>query len=234
MAKFDQEAIEKISAIDAAEEKGSLSMPIERTQDPQTATQFTKVMEEQQLPKQGLAVDASSTNRANLSIFDHSRGQGVEASRHLSRDELLAKADAINARIEQVKEALSAENVNVKPGYKTEISNKLRHINDYLRVAIDQSGTETTATKAVAAVETEKVMPNPMQRFIGQLTHAQFQMEGLNSYLSTLGQDATKINPAAMMAIQLKIYSAQFELESLTKMLDKALEGGKTIMNIQV
>jgi hypothetical protein len=74
----------------------------------------------------------------------------------------------------------------------------------------------------------------PIDRFIGFLTHGQYQLQKLASDVQMMHLNKEEISPASMLAIQIKVGYVQQEIEFFANMLNKALESTKTIMNVQI
>lgn len=151
----------------------------------------------------------------------------VSKASRLSPEELKNQAKEIIAQIENVKTQLSKASTGVKPSYQNVLSNRLSHIDDSLRIALSKAGVEYQPPVAETSTTT-----SPAGRFINMLTNGQHQLESLTQSLNQL--DSTKLNPANLLAIQIKVGYAQQQIELFTSLLNKALESTKTIMNVQV
>lgn len=140
------------------------------------------------------------------------------------------KLQAKNAisQLENVKTQLSQAQNEIKPSYQTLLRNRLTHIDDNLKIALNKAGIEYTPPPA-----TTKETTNPIQKFIGFVTNSQHQLENLNVVVDQFNVDG-QITPANMLAIQIKMGYIQQQIELFTSLLNKALESTKTIMNVQV
>jgi hypothetical protein len=97
-----------------------------------------------------------------------------------------------------------------------------------LRIALTKAGVEYTPAEKVSPTE------NPIVKFVGYLTHAQYQLQHLGDTIEQLQLTQKELTPANMLAIQIKVGYVQQEIEFFTSLLNKALESTKTIMNVQV
>jgi DNA-directed RNA polymerase subunit F len=165
------------------------------------------------------------------SIMDEVRNlnQRVDRFSTINPKELVTQADEVINHIESIKQKLAASNVEIKPGTQTLLHNKLLHIDENLRVALSKAGVEYTPP-----VHTESKLVNPMDRFLGFLTHGQEQLKTLSHEVDLMHLNRKEISPANMLRIQIKVGYIQQEIEFFSAVLNKALESTKTIMNVQV
>jgi len=178
-----------------------------------------------------LAVPIETTARVKQSLLDEVRDlhTKVEQVGKSSPDALAGQARSLIAQIEEVKGKLSSSSVEIKGSVQTLLRNKLSHIDENLRIALDKAGVEYTNASAPS-----KNVTNPIERFLGFLTDGQFQLQHLASQLDQMNAKRQDLSPARMLAVQLKVGYIQQELELFTNLLNKALESTKTIMNVQV
>lgn len=226
MASQDN-VINKITSIEEGEQQQQIST---KSLSPEKQANFENFLEQKKIPNQVTADPQAVDQVDKKSLYDPTGDLHMSNNNLLTREELIAQADTISAKIESVKQALSAENITIKPGYKTKLGNKLDHINESLRIAVEKTAPEGTPVANAPASE----FVNPIQKFLGQMSHAQYQMDSIQTYLSSMNENQGRLNPANMLAIQMKVYGVQQEMELFTNMLNKALESTKTIMNVQV
>lgn len=138
--------------------------------------------------------------------------------------------DAIS-HIESVKTQLSQVQTEIKPSYQTLLRNRLSHIDDNLKIALNKAGIENTPSQQQTA--TVQTSQNPIHKFIDILTSSQNQLESLNTSIDSMVSKG-RLSPAGMLAIQIKMTYVQQQIELFTNLLNKALESTKTIMNVQV
>lgn len=139
------------------------------------------------------------------------------------------QAKGVIDQIEQVKDKLKTQ-TDIKPSYQTLLRNRLSHIDDNVKIALNKAGIEYTPATNVA----EAGKANPAQRFLNLLSNSQHQLENLHSTIESLSMTGAQISPANMLAIQMKMGYVQQQIELFTSLLNKALESTKTIMNVQV
>lgn len=165
------------------------------------------------------------------SLMDEVRNLNNKVDRFakITPAQLVSQADEVIRHIESIKQKLAAPNLEIKPGTQTLLQNKLLHIDENLRVALSKAGVEYTPP---AQAETKLV--NPMERFLGFLTHGQEQLKTLSHEVHLMHLNRKEITPANMLRIQIKVGFIQQEIEFFSAVLNKALESTKTIMNIQV
>ena len=159
----------------------------------------------------------------------HDLEKKVSAIHEASPDTIIQKAHGAIAQIEDVKEKLAQPNVEIKESVQTLLTNKLSHIDESLKVALNRAGSEYTAP-----VASNTSPQNPIERFLGFLTHSQYQLQQLSNDVNQMHLNKTEISPGSMLAIQIKVGYVQQEIEFFTALLNKTLESTKTIMNVQV
>ena len=182
---------------------------------------------------EGVAAAGSKKPAASKSLI-HEMGQinaNVSKMSKLSPDAIKTQAQNAISQIEQVKTKLAETQTDIKPSYQTLLRNRLSHIDDNLKIALNKAGVEYTPPPATGA---EKGKTNPIDRFIGFLTNSQHQLETLQETIEKLNITGAQLSPANMLAIQMKMGYVQQQIELFTSLLNKALESTKTIMNVQV
>ena len=165
------------------------------------------------------------------SLMDEVRNlnQKVDRFSKVSPKELVAQADEVINQLGTIKQKLKTPNLDIKPATQSVLQNKLAHIDENLRVALSKAGLEYTPGEHL---DNKKV--NPIERFLGFLTHAQSQLGSLSGELDSMHLNNKEITPANMLRIQLKVGYITQEVEFFTAVLNKALDSTKTIMNVQV
>lgn len=165
----------------------------------------------------------------NRSLMDEVRdlNQRVDSVGKTTTGDLAAQAKDLIAQIEEVKGKLVEPNLEIKDSVQTLLKNKLTHIDESLKIALNKAGVEYVAP-------TSGKLVNPIERFLGYLTHGQYQLQNMATELEHLAHAKEEISPARMLAVQIKVGYIQQELEFFTNLLNKSLESTKTIMNVQV
>lgn len=143
--------------------------------------------------------------------------------------ELIAQTQEAINKLEDIKGRLQAPEVQVKESLTPLLDSKLTHINENIRAALTKTGAEYAApTLPIAPSQ------NPVMRFLGFLTDGQYKLQTLAAEVERMHLRKEDINPAALLAVQLKVGLITQELEFFSSLLNKALESTKTIMNVQV
>lgn len=152
----------------------------------------------------------------------------VDYATRSSPGELAAQADDVVAQIDILKNKLETPDLELKGSVHTILRNKLNHIDESLKAALDRVGVEYKPPEKPTS------LAKPIDRFLGLLTHSQNQLETLSEDVRIMAMKNRELSPANMLLIQVKVSQVQQEIELFTSMLNKALESTKTIMNVQV
>ncbi len=114
---------------------------------------------------------------------------------------------------------------------QTLLKNKLTHINDNLRIALNKAGVEYALPNENPTAQN---LLNPVDRFLGLLTNGQYQLQNLSAELEHMSTAGVQLSPANMMAIQIKVNQVTQQIELFINLLNNAIQSTKTIMNVQV
>lgn len=219
-------ALEKIDKIK------KISSKLERAQQIQEPNKdyFEALMKQKSVSTEkteGLSDEAAEASKATL--FDEAKNlnQRKEIATRSAPSELVARAEDVIAQIDTLKTKLETPDLDIKSSVQTLLRNKLNHIDESLKVALDKTGSEYVKP------ERSEGMSKPIDRFLGLLTRSQNQLETLASDVKAMTVE-NELSPASMLLIQIKVAKVQQEIELFTSMLNKALESTKTIMNVQV
>jgi hypothetical protein len=112
--------------------------------------------------------------------------------------------------------------------------NKLEHVDTNIRIALSKAGVETKELAHPGVTPVGAPSQNPISRFLGLLTDGQYKLQTLATEVDRWHLNKQEINPATMLAVQIKVNYITQELEFFSSLLNKALESTKTIMNVQV
>lgn len=172
--------------------------------------------------------EAIASNK-NPSLMDQIKdvNRRVDMIKRVNPKDLVAQAQEVIGKIEDIKQKLSTPNLELKKSVQGLLKNKLSHIDDSLRIALTKAGVEYKVPNKA------DVSANPIERFLGYLTNGQAQLQNLTTDVQTFAA-SKELSPAVMLAVQVKVGYIQQELEFFTNLLNKALESTKTIMNVQV
>jgi hypothetical protein len=153
----------------------------------------------------------------------------VDAISKASPAEISGQAQQLIAEIDLINKKFAPHAQSpITPSYNALLKNRLSHIDDTLKIALSKAGLEYTAPVQPTGTG------NPIEKFLGYLTHGQYQLEHLGSAIAQVQGKGMEVTPADMLAIQVKVNQIQQELEFFTNVLNKALESTKTLMNVQV
>ena len=144
-------------------------------------------------------------------------------------DSLTAQTQNVISQIDQIKESLQIRILQLKGSVQTLMNSKLEHIDESLKAALENLG--SSEYKSPVALPS---MANPLERFIGFLTHSQYHLDHINDDVASLALNGKELSPAAILAVQVKVTMVGQQLEFFTSCLNKALESTKTVMNVQV
>jgi hypothetical protein len=178
------------------------------------------------------SIEIRSPEGQKSSLMDQVRelNNKVESVSKASPDVLVAQTQEVIKKIEDVKTQLASPDLQLKDSVQNLLKNKLSHIDDSLKVVMNRAGLEYTPQAAGG----QTGLIAPIERFIGFLTHGQYQLQKLASDVQMMHLNQEEISPASMLAIQIKVGYIQQEVEFFANMLNKALESTKTIMNVQI
>lgn len=154
----------------------------------------------------------------------------VDLASKATPEQLVAQTHEVIKQIEQVKTQLVSPDLQLKDSVQNLLKNKLSHIDESLKVVMNRAGLEYTPQNPGANTG----ITNPIERFLGFLTHGQYQLQRLADDVHMMHLNRENLSPASMLAIQIKVGYVQQEIEFFTSMLNKALESTKTIMNVQI
>lgn len=176
-----------------------------------------------------LPVETQAKPRSSLMDEVRDLHTKVEQAGKSSPETLSGHARDLIAQIEEVKTKLATSNVEIKGSVQTLLKNKLSHIDENLKIALDKAGVEYSAQPVAS-----NNLTNPVERFLGFLTNGQYQLQNLSAQLDHMSTSGEQLSPARMLAVQIKVGYITQELELFYNLLNKALESTKTIMNVQV
>lgn len=165
------------------------------------------------------------------SLFDEVRhlNRSVDQVKTATPERLAVQAKEVIAQIDDLKTKLETKDLDIKSSVQRILRNKLDHIDDSLKVAMDKAGLEYTPEPKI-----DVSLQTPINRFLGFLTNGQEQLKTLGLEVESMHLNNKQLSPANLLAIQIKVGYIQQELEFFTSLLNKALESTKTIMNVQV
>lgn len=181
---------------------------------------------------EGVSATGSKKSAGSTSMIDEAGKVNTNTANvsKVSPEGIKAQTKQVMSQIEQVKTQLSQAKGDIKPSYQTLLRNRLSHIDDNVKIALNKAGIEHTPPHVVA----EAGKSNPIQKFMGYLTNSENELANLHSTIENLSMTGKEISPANMLAIQMKMGYISQQVELFTSLLNKALESTKTLMNVQV
>lgn len=152
----------------------------------------------------------------------------VESASRSNPKNIAVQATELIAQLDELKSKLATPNIELKSSVQNLLKNRLSHIDESLKIALNKAGVEYVPPPE------QKNLSTPIERFLGYITDAQAQLQSLGGDVEKIALKKGEISPADMLAIQVKVGYIQQEVEFFTSLLNKALESTKTIMNVQV
>lgn len=149
------------------------------------------------------------------------KAQGPEAIKKQAQETI--------SKLEEIKTRLSDAKADIKPAYHTILKNRLSHIDDSIKIALNKAGLEYSPADAAKIGSGD----NLIRKFINMVGSSQRQIEHLSTNIDALS-GSKAITPAVMLSIQMKMNFVTQQVELFSNILNKALESTKTIMNVQV
>lgn len=230
----DVEKIEKIKKISKSTKASQqVQQPEELQRVSPNKERFDNLMqvEKPQLQVVEKKVDPSSTKRNSL--FDEVTAMSSKSQPRVTPTELIAQTEKAINKMEDIKTKLQTPGLELKDSAQPLLQNKLTHIDDNIRIALNKSGLEHTEAVKPTTLEPPPTQ-NPIMRFLGFMTDGQYQLKRLALQVENWHLNGVDINPAAMLSVQIKVNYITQELEFFSSLLNKALESTKTIMNVQI
>lgn len=230
--------IEKIEeSEDVSPARGAQEAQPERS--PPNKEHFDSLLQNQENPQATTKAVEQVAEKTAPSPMETVQGTSTNATGGLSYEKLLVQTKEAVGKIEEVKNILQTPNIKLKKSDQQILDNKLTHIEESMRIALSRAGLEYNVPEEsapVTSVEGGGAAParvNPLERFLNMLTNSQNQLENLSTELNVMGKNPD-LSPVDMLAIQVKMNQIQQQLELCTSLLNKALEGIKTMLNVQV
>lgn len=156
----------------------------------------------------------------------------VDRLKPVTIEELIEKGDAARTKfadaISKVEETDKKNpDLRVSRAHDAILTDKLIHVDSNLQTALSKVGVE---------VKAQDVAPSssPLRKYLNYLTNSDKQMHTLVSEIQGFNVTNQRLKPEQLLSLQIKINYIQQQIEFFTNILNKAVEGTKTIMNIQV
>lgn len=187
------------------------------------------------------AMGNTGANIGQVSVVQETKASLLDEIRNLNRtveqvhktpEKLAEQAKDLIVQIDDLKNKLESSHIDpkqIKGSVQRILRNKLDHIDESLKIAMDKAGLEYKPLDKI-----DLSISTPIERFLGMLTNGQEQLKTLGTEVQMYHLNGKELSPATMLTVQIKVGQIQQEIEFFSNLLNKALESTKTIMNIQV
>lgn len=138
--------------------------------------------------------------------------------------------ETVTKAINTVQEAQNKyPDLKINPAHEALLTDKLIHVDSSLNTALSKVGVEVKAHDIPLSGQ------KPLVKFLNYLTNSDKQLTSILGEVNGLQlSQKTNIRPDQLLALQIKLGFVQTQIEFFTNVLNKAVEGTKTIMNVQV
>ena len=158
----------------------------------------------------------------------------IERLKPVTVDQIVEQAEetraSIQAPINRIEEAQNSRpDLRLSPAHDALLTDKLIHVDSSLKTALNKVGVEVTSAEIQ-----QTVGQKPLVKFLNMLSNSDRQLSTMVAEINALNNSKERLTPEKLLAVQIKLSFVQQELEFFTNVLNKALEGTKTIMNVQV
>jgi len=151
----------------------------------------------------------------------------VEGVQKASTKDLIAQTQDAISQIDKLRGTLSDPSLKIPTSVNKLLKGKLAGINENLKVAFAKAGLEYVPPE-------KRIGKNPIKSFLDMLANGQHNLERLGAHVDQLATSGERIEPTALLALQIKVGHIQQELEFFANLRNKGLESTKTLMNVQV
>jgi hypothetical protein len=141
---------------------------------------------------------------------------------------LLSQSQNIQDTLGNVQNQLNTPNLKFKKSQANLLNAKLTQANEHLKAANEKMGANVP--------EQTQLPPNssPLARYLSMVTDGQNKLVEAQTQLKNLNTEGTKMQPADLLLIQIKLAQAQQEMEYSSVLLNKMVDALKQMMNIQL
>jgi hypothetical protein len=222
--------IEKIEAVSSSLKKADSVMA------PNKAV-FDALMQQKGGPVGALSGgEESPVNQSYLAELAKNYGNKFVIDPNTTVADLAERTQQSVEKIDKVKNELNTL-VQKNPNAQIEIPNdqmtvlnkKLTHIDEDVKVAMSQVGVEFSPPG-----QPKGSLLKPIEGFLGRIANAQYEMTSLSQSLKDISNSGDAPSYGTMIALQAKMYQIQYSAETFSNMLNKLLDGFKTVLNVQV
>lgn len=167
----------------------------------------------------------SSDGVTPLQLMEQSHVVGQNAP---SMETLVAQINSTSSALGDVQNQLNTKNLNLNRSQRFLLKSKLKSANQNIRSAAEKSTN--------SPIDPPQVPPNqnPVERFLGLVTDGQTQLDQVQGMVKNMKLSGGSLSPSQLLGIQVKLARAQQEIEYSSVLLSKAIDGIKTLFNIQI
>lgn len=229
MAEYEK--IEKVSKVES-KRRGETDDSVEMVdRAPPNKEHFDALLDAEKATVK--RVETSDTEMKKTTLMEEIREVGgrVENLKRKTPEEIASQTRDVISQVDEIKKKLQTPDLKIDPSVQSLMENKLSHIDDKLRSALEKAGGEYTPLEVR---EARASLRNPIERFLGSLSNSELQLQNIAKEVYSIGAENKQLTPAHMLLIQIKVGFVQQELEFFTSLLNKSLESTKTLMNVQV
>lgn len=141
---------------------------------------------------------------------------------------LATQAKFAHSTLGDIETQLKTPNLKLKQSTRYLLKNKLSEANAHLRAANSKLGVGEIAPPNLQAGA------GPIDKFLNFVVDGQNQLQAAQGMLHNLSNQPNSLNPGQLMLIQIKLNTAQQNLEYSSVILSKAMDDLKMLMNLQI
>lgn len=235
---FHEEKIEKIEKV----EKVGTTRPEVEIEAAEEISAPSKVKFEQALERADTKWDQARAREVVLVENDKTglspitelsmNEKRIERLKPITVDQIVQQTDdlrsSFSSAITKVEETQkNSPDLRLSTAHDAILTDKLIHIDSSVKSSLAKAGVEVKATEITPSA-------NPLVKYLNYLTNSDKQMSTLVTEIQGLNATKTRLKPEQLLALQIKLNYVQQQIEFFTNVLNKAVEGTKTIMNVQV
>jgi hypothetical protein len=143
-------------------------------------------------------------------------------------DSVQEQMKATSSQLGDINQKLNTPNLKLKPSEKFLVRSKLEDAHTNIREAAQKVGVDTGPQ-----LDT-KGLQNPIAKFLALIGDGQQQLESAQTMIAKYSENGQVVNPGELLLAQIKINRAQQQLDFSSIVLAKAIEGIKTLFNVQI
>jgi hypothetical protein len=160
------------------------------------------------------------------SVMDLSKSNLVQGP--ASNQTLQMQAKNVQDSLGMIEKQLNDPNLkNLKRSQNYLLKQKLQDALDHVHSAGNKMGLQLPE-------EAQQTTTSALSRFVGMVNHGQKMMEEVQEHLNSIAKTPGKLSPGEMLAIQVKMATAQQELEYTSTLLSKVIQSITQLMNTQL